>query len=262
MATQFWNTYTGLESQGQLLPAQSWTMHGLWPDFCNGSYTQYCDLSRQYDPAPSPNTTTGLPNGTVVPPWTGPTIDTFITPFGKYDLLAWMNKYWVNQNAPNHALWAHEFSKHATCYSTFDLPCYGPNAPPHIDVLDFFTTAINYFRRHPTYQWLAAADITPSNKTSYTLAHIQTALRRASGATPYLGCTGPRFNETEAGKGSLDNGYTVLDEVWYYMHVLGRPQDMVSVPLDASIAAGSDTTCARSEGAIWYYERASGSERP
>lgn len=129
-------------------------------------------------------------------------------------------------------------------------------------MLDFFTTAINYFRRHPTYQWLAAADITPSNKTSYTLAHIQTALRRASGATPYLGCTGPRFNETEAGKGSLDNGYTVLDEVWYYMHVLGRPQDMVSVPLDASIAAGSDTTCARSEGAIWYYERASGSERP
>lgn len=32
-------------------------------------------------------------SGTVVPPWTGPTIDTFITPFGKYDLLAWMNKY-------------------------------------------------------------------------------------------------------------------------------------------------------------------------
>jgi len=36
VSTQYWDTYTGLESQGQLLPAFSWTLHGLWPDFCNG----------------------------------------------------------------------------------------------------------------------------------------------------------------------------------------------------------------------------------
>ena len=64
LSTQFWSTYTGLESEGQLLPANDWTLHGLWPDFCNGSYTQYCDLNRQYDPTPSPNTTNSLPNGT------------------------------------------------------------------------------------------------------------------------------------------------------------------------------------------------------
>jgi hypothetical protein len=44
LSTQFWNTYTGFESQGQVLPKNTWTLHGLWPDFCNGSYTQYCDL--------------------------------------------------------------------------------------------------------------------------------------------------------------------------------------------------------------------------
>lgn len=44
MSTQFWSTYTGLESVGQVLPKESWTLHGLWPDFCDGSYTQYCDL--------------------------------------------------------------------------------------------------------------------------------------------------------------------------------------------------------------------------
>jgi hypothetical protein len=44
LSTRFWNTYTGLESQGQVLPKNTWTLHGLWPDFCNGSYTQYCDL--------------------------------------------------------------------------------------------------------------------------------------------------------------------------------------------------------------------------
>jgi len=50
LSTQYWDTYTGLEAQGQLLPPNQWTLHGLWPDFCNGSFTQYCDLNRQYDP--------------------------------------------------------------------------------------------------------------------------------------------------------------------------------------------------------------------
>ena len=113
LSTQFWSTYTGLESQGQLLPPNAWTLHGLWPDFCNGSYTQYCDLNRQFDPAPSPNTTNGLPNGmlmdasdflgrlrvlmvipgTVVPAYTGPNIAQLIAPFDRYDLLDYMNRY-------------------------------------------------------------------------------------------------------------------------------------------------------------------------
>ena len=37
LQAQFWDTYTGFESQGQLLPKDSWGVHGLWPDFCNGS---------------------------------------------------------------------------------------------------------------------------------------------------------------------------------------------------------------------------------
>lgn len=74
LTTQFWDTYTGREAEGQLLPEKVWTLHGLWPDFCNGSYTQYCDLSRQYDPIPSPNTTTGTPDGTPVPPYNGKNI--------------------------------------------------------------------------------------------------------------------------------------------------------------------------------------------
>jgi hypothetical protein len=71
----------------------------------NGSYTQYCDLSRQYDPVPSPNTTTGLSNGTVVPAYNGSGIGTFLEPFGRYDLLEYMNTYWIAQNSPNQDLW-------------------------------------------------------------------------------------------------------------------------------------------------------------
>ena len=36
LQTQYWDTYTGLECAGQLLPKDSWTIHGLWPDNCDG----------------------------------------------------------------------------------------------------------------------------------------------------------------------------------------------------------------------------------
>lgn len=48
---------------------------------------------------------------------------------------------------------------------------------------------------------------------------MQTALRRGYGAVPYLGCSGPRYNTTTAGRGSNDTGYTVLSETWYYFNV-------------------------------------------
>lgn len=232
------------------MPPNTWTLHGLWPDFCNGSFTQYCDLSRQYDPDPSPNTTNGEPNGTPVPPYTGPNVGTFIEAFGKYDLLAWMNTYWINQGAPNYDFWAHEFSKHGTCYSTFDLPCYGPKYVEHEDVIQFFETAIMYYKRLPTFDWLAESGIVPSNSTTYTLSHIQNALTWKYGAVPYLGCSGPRYNSTHAGANSTDNGRIILDEVYYYHYVYGRPQDGRAVPVDA---VSPNTNCATTEGAIYYY---------
>ncbi|KAK7750816.1 hypothetical protein SLS62_007215 [Diatrype stigma] len=255
----FWNTYTGLECEGQVLPKDKWTIHGLWPDFCNGSYTQYCDLSRQYDPEPSPNTTTGTPEGAPVKPYRGPAIDKLIEPFGRWDLLAYMKK-WVNQNQPSSTLWAHEFSKHATCYSSFDAECYGRLARPHEDVVDFFATVVAYYEKLPTWEWLAAGGVRPSNATAHSLADIQAALVTKFGTLPYIGCSGPRYNETAAGRGSTDAGRTVLSEMWYYFHVAGRPQRGEAVPVAANVTGGSATSCAAAPGAIWYYERTRGSE--
>ena len=48
------------------------------------SYEQYCDLSRQYDRDPSPSV---LPDGTRVPPYKGPGVDTFVAEFGRLDML-------------------------------------------------------------------------------------------------------------------------------------------------------------------------------
>lgn len=261
VATQIWNTFTGLESKGQIYPKNHWTIHGLWPDFCNGSYTQYCDLSRQYDPKPVPNTTDGTPHGTPVPPYTGEPIDKWFKPYGKLDLLAYMNKYWVSQYDPNWVFWAHEFSKHATCYSTFQTECYGPKATEHGDLFEFFETVIKFQRTLPTFKWLSKADIKPSNKTAYTLSKIQKALTKEFSLVPFLGCSGPRYNETEAGKGSKDNGRTVLSEVWYYYHVYGRPQEAQAKKLAADASGGSLSTCAKAKDAVWYYERSKGSEQ-
>ncbi|KAK7695324.1 hypothetical protein QCA50_002515 [Cerrena zonata] len=237
LQTQFWSTWTGLERKGQLLPKGSWTIHGLWPDNCDGSFEQYCDFSRQFDPAPSPKV---LPNGTTVPVWTGPGVDSFVAEFKRFDLLDYMSKYWINQGAPNADFWAHEFSKHATCTSTFDVACYGPDYKKNQDVVDFFDAVVRAFKQYPTFDMLASAGIVPSNKTTYSLTQLQTALKAQTGATPYLGCG--------------VNG-TVLQEVWYFSHVLGSEQFGHFKPLDST----TKSSCSSTAG-IHYYERTASSE--
>ncbi|KAH0837991.1 ribonuclease T2 [Lanmaoa asiatica] len=237
LQTQYWDTYTGLERFGQLLPQGSWGIHGLWPDNCDGSFDQYCDLTRQYDPNPSPAT---LPDGTVIPPYKGPSVRTFIEEFQRFDLLRYMVTFWINKDAPNDEFWAHEFSKHATCTSTFDVTCYEPGYKKHQEVVNFFETVTKVFQMYPTYNMLAAAGILPSNKTTYTLAQITNALYSQTGAIPYLGCS---------------NNGTVLDEVWYFHHVFGTEQ------YGTFKTVNSTTLSSCNEYDIWYYERAIGSER-
>ncbi|KAF8898976.1 ribonuclease T2-like protein [Infundibulicybe gibba] len=238
LQTQFWSTYTGLERKGQLLPKDSWTIHGLWPDNCDGSFEQYCDLSRQFDPSPSPAI---LPDGTKIPAYTGPGVDTFIKEFGRDDLLLYMNAYWINQGAPNVDFWGHEFSKHATCTSTFDVACYGSSYKKHQDVVNFFDTVVRAFHRFPTFDMLAASGILPSNKTGYPLGRLQQALKSQTGALPFLGCT---------------NNGTVLSEVWYFNHVFGTEQFGTFKALDST----TPSTCSNKTN-IWYHERTSTSER-
>lgn len=43
-------------------------------------------------------------------------------------------------------------------------------------------------------------------------------------------------------------------------HVVGRPQDRIKVPVAADATGGSLGNCATEAGAIYYYERTSGSE--
>lgn len=139
-----------------------------------------------------------------------------------------------------------------SCELTYPkLPCYGPNYREHEDVIDFFETTIKYYHRYPTWSWLAEAGIRPSNSSQVTLSDIQGTLTKASGAVPYIGCRGPRYNETDAGRGGNDTGRTIVSEAWYYNHVYGRPQEGISIAVNAT---GSTSSCARAKNALWYYE--------
>lgn len=62
----------------------------------------------------------------------------------------------------------------------------------HEDVVEYFETVLKYDMRLPTWGWLGAHGIYPSNSTTYTLSDMEAALRQEYGATPYLGCSGPR----------------------------------------------------------------------
>lgn len=106
-------------------------------------------------------------------------------------------RYWIAQNQPNSQFWQHEFSKHATCFSSFDTGfngtnnCYGVTYQEGEDIVDFYETVALHDLKYPSYDWLSAAGIVPSNTTSYKLSQFQDALTEASGALPFVSCSRP-----------------------------------------------------------------------
>ncbi|GAA5879383.1 hypothetical protein JCM1840_006029 [Sporobolomyces johnsonii] len=168
--TQFWDTdpATG--------PEDSWTVHGLWPDNCDGTYQEYCDPARQYT-----------------------NIEEILADHGGQDVLDYMNVYWKDYQGDDNSFWAHEWGKHGTCISTLNTTCYGSTYTPYEEVVDYFGRAVSLFKTLPTYTWLADAGILPSTSQTYTLAQLQSVAVQNFGYEAIWGCT--------------DNNE--LDEVWY-----------------------------------------------
>lgn len=133
---------------------------------------------------------------------------------------------------------------------------------PTYDILAAYVFCFYHPLHMNSFCWLSSG-IVPSNKTTYPLSQIQTALKAQTGSLPYVGC------------GS--NG-TVLQEVWYYNHVLGTVSDtscpsfftIDGLPTIAiaqeqfgqfkSLDTTYNSTCSATAG-IHYYERTPTSER-
>ncbi|KAL1296798.1 hypothetical protein AAFC00_004427 [Neodothiora populina] len=190
LQTQFWDTDP---STG---PSDSWTIHGLWPDHCDGTYDANCDSARAYT-----------------------NITQILTKFEKTDLLSYMKTYWPDYQGNDESFWEHEWSKHGTCISTLKPSCYAGYVATQ-EVPDFFQRTVDLFKTLPSYTWLAAAGITPSSTETYTSAQIQAALSaHHDNLEVTLGCTS-----------------SALTEIWYSFHVQGSVQtgDFVAASPDGS----------------------------
>ncbi|TFK77411.1 base non-specific acid ribonuclease [Pluteus cervinus] len=160
------------DSQPPRGPLDSWTIHGLWPNFCGGhGFPSNCDRSRDYT-----------------------NVAEILKENGASNLLSFMDKFWVNLNGRNEEFWEHEWAKHGTCMSTLQPSCRDGNHPRGFEAVIYFQTAVKLFESFPTYQWLASAGITPSSHRAYRREEILSALSSASGVTPSLECKGKVFS--------------------------------------------------------------------
>ncbi|PSS28360.1 hypothetical protein M430DRAFT_91574 [Amorphotheca resinae ATCC 22711] len=184
LQTQFWDTSPAIG------PDDSWTLHGLWPDLCDGRYPQYCHFTPAYR-----------------------NISSILTAAGQTDLLDYMNTYWLPNAGTAEHFWEHEWSKHGTCINTLAPSCYGDGYEPGAEVVDFFNRAVEVFKGLDTYKALEAAGITPSTSKTYTSDAIQAALTKLTGSAVVLGCR---------------NG--ALNQAWYSFNVKGSIQTGTFVP--------------------------------
>lgn len=187
LQTQFWDT------SPETGPTNSWTIHGLWPDNCDGTYIENCDPSRAYTD-----------------------IAGLLQSQGASDTLDYMQTYWVNINGDNEEFWEHEWETHGTCYNTLLPSCLPDDSPEGAEAVSFFQTVVALFQTLPTYDWLAVGHITPNAHNTYTLAQITDALTAAAGVTPALSCEGKR-----------------LDSISWYFNLKGSLLDGQFVPVDA-----------------------------
>ncbi|XP_027165356.1 ribonuclease 2-like isoform X1 [Coffea eugenioides] len=160
------------------------TIHGLWPDYNDGSWPACCNGPR-YDSKEVLCLTmlcfghehafnrTSIQN----------TISTLT------DVL---KKYWPSLSCSKSStchggkgtFWAHEWEKHGTCCS-----------PVIRDEYSYFLTAINVYSKYNVTQVLNEAGYLPSNSEKYPLGGIIAAIQNAFHATPELQCKGGAVEE-------------------------------------------------------------------
>jgi len=175
---QFWDLNIG--------QADSWGIHGLWPDTCENTYLESCDSTREYS-------ATQIVNA--------------IQSAGQTSLLDYMNTYYLSDDESPEDFWQHEWTEHGTCVSTLEPSCF-ENYVMAQEVVPYFSTVVAIFKQLDTYSALSAQGITPSDSDSYTLKELQSAVEKGTGYTPDFICKD-----------------STLTTVEYYLNAVGPLQD-------------------------------------
>ncbi|KAI3461777.1 hypothetical protein Pfo_018440 [Paulownia fortunei] len=137
------------------------TIHGLWPDYNDGTWPACC-TGKRFD------------------------VKELST------LLGALNKYWPSLSCGSSSnchggkglFWEHEWEKHGTCSSS----AVG-------DEYNYFLTALNVYFKYNITEVLREAGYVASNSEKYPLGGIVSAIQNVFHATPELECSGDALQE-------------------------------------------------------------------
>ncbi|XP_017226908.1 intracellular ribonuclease LX [Daucus carota subsp. sativus] len=130
-------------------PAEDFSIHGLWPNYRDGTYPANCDSVNLFN-------------------------DSKIT-----DLESRLEKDWPSLACPSSdgmRFWGHEWDKHGTCSESF------------LDQHSYFKAALDLKNKANLLQALNNAGIKPADGKYYSLESIKDAIKEATGYTPYIDC--------------------------------------------------------------------------
>ncbi|KAJ1674972.1 hypothetical protein EV182_002189 [Spiromyces aspiralis] len=166
--TQQWDTRVG--------PSDQFTMHGLWPDRCDGTYNgnRGCDPSRSYSNIA--DIIRGLDS----------------------QLYADMKTYWPSSKGDDNWFWEHEWTKHGTCVTTLNPSCYAEGTyTKHKEVIDYFRKALELRSQYDIYTALEKHGIVPTLNKTYDIKHFKDAIKAEYGAEATLSCRGSQLQEVQ-----------------------------------------------------------------
>ncbi|CAA0806013.1 Ribonuclease 2 [Striga hermonthica] len=140
---------------------REFTIHGLWPDFNDGTWPACCS-GKRFD------------------------VKEIST------LLKDLNRYWpsLSCDSPSNChggkglFWEHEVQKHGPC-----------SFPVVRDEYDYFLKVLNLYFKHNVTEVLRQAGYVASNSEKYPLGGIISAIQNAFHATPELECSGDAVEE-------------------------------------------------------------------
>ncbi|KAK9277661.1 hypothetical protein L1049_007208 [Liquidambar formosana] len=129
-------------------PASVFGIHGLWPNYNDGSYPSNCDPDSPFDQSQIS------------------------------DLISSLQKSWPTLACPSgngSKFWSHEWDKHGTCSESV------------LDQHGYFEATLDLKKKANLLHALQSAGIQPDGE-SYSLNSIKAAIKDAIGFTPYIEC--------------------------------------------------------------------------
>ncbi|KAH7834637.1 hypothetical protein Vadar_018153 [Vaccinium darrowii] len=130
-------------------PDEDFSIHGLWPNYNDGTYPSSCDLRNSFD-------------------------ESKIS-----DLISRLEKDWPTLACPSGdglKFWGHEWSKHGTC------------AESVLDQHSYFQKALDLKGKANLLQALETAGIRPEDGKQYSLESIKDAIELALGVNTFIDC--------------------------------------------------------------------------